>query len=306
MSALILHQYALSPFSEKIRAMLGYTGIRWQAVTVREMPPRPHLDVLTGGYRKIPVAQIGADVFCDTRIVSAELAQLSGLPSLDAARASREVADFVREADLTLFLASLIGSSGLGMLGTLIRETSLLEAFRFLKDRINMGRKARVPSMTPKQARQKLADHLKALEHRLSQGNYLFGEQACIADFSAYHSLWYARDLAGKSMAPHYPRVDQWMNRLQSYGHGDQQPMSIDGALAEARNNDPRPLPAGEDHELWGRTVCVAPDDYARNPVIGELVAATESRWILRRHHDDVGTVHVHLPREGFRLKPES
>ncbi|PVY79106.1 glutathione S-transferase [Tamilnaduibacter salinus] len=305
MSALILHQYALSPFSEKIRAMLGYTGIPWQAVTVREMPPRPHLETLTGGYRKIPVAQSGADIFCDTRIVSAELAQVSGLPALDATRASDEVAVFVREADLELFLAALIGSSGPGMLGKLIRETSVLDAFRFLKDRINMGRKARVPSMTPKQARQRLADHLTSLENRLSQHHYVFGPQACIADFSAYHSLWYARDLAGKSLASRYPRVDEWMNRLQAYGHGDQQPLSIDSALAEARNNTPRPLPTGESHEHLGQSVRIAPDDYARDPVIGELVAVTESRWILKREHDDVGTVHVHLPRDGFRLKPE-
>ncbi|HBC20217.1 MAG TPA: glutathione S-transferase family protein, partial [Alcanivorax sp.] len=53
MSDLILHHYALSPFSEKVRAMLGYAGLDWQSVTVREMPPRPMLAPLAGGYRKI-------------------------------------------------------------------------------------------------------------------------------------------------------------------------------------------------------------------------------------------------------------
>ncbi len=62
MSDIILYHYALSPFSEKIRAMLGYTGMSWESVTVREMPPRPQLDQLAGGYRRIPVAQIGADM----------------------------------------------------------------------------------------------------------------------------------------------------------------------------------------------------------------------------------------------------
>ena len=34
--ALILHQYATSPFSEKIRLVLGAKGLTWNAV---EIPP---------------------------------------------------------------------------------------------------------------------------------------------------------------------------------------------------------------------------------------------------------------------------
>ena len=67
MSDMILYHYALSPFSEKIRAMLGYTGMSWESVTVPEMPPRPQLDRLAGGYRRVPVAQMGADILCDSK-----------------------------------------------------------------------------------------------------------------------------------------------------------------------------------------------------------------------------------------------
>ena len=74
MNSLILHHYTMSPFSQKIRSMLGYTGIQWQSVITREMPPRPLLETLTGGYRKIPMAQIGADIFVDTRTIAAEIA----------------------------------------------------------------------------------------------------------------------------------------------------------------------------------------------------------------------------------------
>jgi len=62
MSDMILYHHALSPYSEKIRAMLGYAGMRWESVIVPEMPPRPQLDRLAGGYRRVPVAQIGADI----------------------------------------------------------------------------------------------------------------------------------------------------------------------------------------------------------------------------------------------------
>ena len=53
MNDLILHHYAMSPFSEKIRAMLGYAQVNWQSCITREMPPRPLLARLAGGYRKI-------------------------------------------------------------------------------------------------------------------------------------------------------------------------------------------------------------------------------------------------------------
>lgn len=100
MPDLILHHYPMSPFSEKIRAMLGYAGLGWQSVTVREMPPRPKLELLTGGYRKIPVAQIGADVFCDTRTIDREIAALGNKPELVLEDSSEAVQTFVRDTDL--------------------------------------------------------------------------------------------------------------------------------------------------------------------------------------------------------------
>lgn len=60
---LILHHYDASPYAEKIRLMFGLTGTRWQSLIAPVQPPRPSVDPLTGGYRRIPVAQIGADIF---------------------------------------------------------------------------------------------------------------------------------------------------------------------------------------------------------------------------------------------------
>ena len=63
---IILHHYDASPYAEKIRLMFGLKGMRWHSVLSPEQPPRPNVDPLSGGYRRIPIAQIGADVFCDT------------------------------------------------------------------------------------------------------------------------------------------------------------------------------------------------------------------------------------------------
>lgn len=62
MPEIILHHYPESPFSEKVRLILGYKGLDYQSVIIPMIMPRPDLMPLTGGYRKTPVMQIGADI----------------------------------------------------------------------------------------------------------------------------------------------------------------------------------------------------------------------------------------------------
>ena len=69
----ILHHYDFSPFAEKVRLALGLKGIHWRSVIAPSFMPKPDLVALTGGYRHIPVLQVGADVFCDTRTILREL-----------------------------------------------------------------------------------------------------------------------------------------------------------------------------------------------------------------------------------------
>ena len=66
MSDVILHQYDSSPFSEKVRICFGIKGLAWRAAQQPVIMPKPDLIPLTGGYRRIPVMQIGADVYCDS------------------------------------------------------------------------------------------------------------------------------------------------------------------------------------------------------------------------------------------------
>jgi hypothetical protein len=62
MPELIFHHYDNSPFSEKIRLVFGHKRLAWRSVIQPNVMPKPHLVPLTGGYRKIPVLQIGAEV----------------------------------------------------------------------------------------------------------------------------------------------------------------------------------------------------------------------------------------------------
>ncbi|MGH7017617.1 MAG: glutathione S-transferase N-terminal domain-containing protein, partial [Caulobacteraceae bacterium] len=81
---IILHHYDASPFSEKVRLLLGLHGMAWRSVIQPVIMPKPDLVALTGGYRRIPVLQIGADVFCDTQAILAELARRAGAAPFEA------------------------------------------------------------------------------------------------------------------------------------------------------------------------------------------------------------------------------
>ena len=302
MSELVLHHYPLSPFSEKIRAMLGYTGLQWCSVITSEMPPRPLLAPLAGGYRKIPVAQIGADVFGDTRTITQQIAMLSGRPLLSLEGVDDEIRAFVKEADLTLFLACILSSTSLKLNIKLFRSFSLLSLFRFFRDRIQIGRTSSVPRMGLGEARRRVREHLADMEARLARRQWLFADEPCIADFSAYHGLWFLTDVAESSLVKDYPAVEQWMQRIRAFGHGVSVEITGEAALSMARQAEPETLEGKED-PLLGREVIVAPDDYAQVPTRGILVAVTESEWVLAINNLAVETVHVHFPRQGFQLE---
>ena len=300
---MILHHYPMSPFSEKVRAMLGYAGLDWQSVRVPEMPPRKKLDPLTGGYRKIPVAQTGADIFCDTRIICAEIADKAGKPELAMEHCSPEAQDFIHETDLDAFFALVLSADGKVLLKKLWKDTSTWHVLKFMRDRIKMGRTGAVKPPSPATAKKIVRAHLERMEEML-QSDFLFGDTPNNADFAAYHGLWFIRDLSGSSYVSRFPKVDAWLDRLKAFGHGHATDISAEDALAAARHADPRPLPASSGSDkLLGKKVSVAPTDYGQVQVAGILMASTDTRYILRREVPRIGTVHVHFPKQDYMIE---
>ncbi|HEY0916633.1 MAG TPA: glutathione S-transferase family protein [Solimonas sp.] len=303
MPELILHHYPLSPFSEKLRVMLGYADLSWQSVITREMPPRPLLEALAGGYRKVPVAQIGADVFCDTRTIASEIASLSGKPELGLEHCSAEVREFAAAADLEVFLACVM-VGGTSKITQRVREAmSLPDVLRFAWDRIGIGLRAKVKGVGIRGARPRVLRHLAEVESRLQQ-DFLFGPQPNHADFSTYHSLWFIRDMGGSSLIDAFPRTLAWMERMKAFGHGRPRSVSAEQALEIARAAEPRAIdPEHRQDTLIGSKVSVTPTDYGQVPTVGILVGATPERWILMREPRGGGRLHVHLPKADFVLK---
>ncbi|WP_296226283.1 glutathione S-transferase family protein [Ralstonia sp. UBA689] len=312
MTDLILHHYATSPFSEKVRLILGYKDQPWKSVTVPVILPKPDVIPLTGGYRRTPFLQIGADIYCDTALIAQVLESIHPAPTLYPADHAAAVFAMAQWADTTLFwaAASFIGQPE----GFKSLMAGLPEEFvkAFFEDRKAMrvgGTGLRTPLP---EAISTLHVFLAQLERQLATGEriFLFGEQPTVADFSVYHCLWFIRRAtAVAGVLDAHPEVVAWMHRVAGLGHSQAQPMTSAEALDVAKAATPRALtefnaPFDERYGLpKGTRVTVAAVDYGVDPVEGELVASTRDAVGVLREDPRVGQVVVHFPRVGYAVR---
>ena len=310
MSDLILHHYPTSPFAEKIRLILGYKQLAWKSVFIPMIMPKPDLTALTGGYRKTPVLQIGADIYCDTALICDVLEHLAPTPTIypDAVKgAARIVAQW---ADSALFTAAMAYNFQPAGVAQVFAGAPAEGVQAFVADRTAMrGGAARMASAD---ATGTYKSYLRRIANMLHGQDFLFGEQPGVADFAVYHPLWFTQErtpaLAGIFDAT--PEIQAWMARMQAMGHGTAGKCSAEEALHVSRNSTPATEPGDvfqDEHGIaLGSPVLVAADNFGLEPTEGELIAATRTRYTLRRTDDRAGTVHVHFPRVGFTLKKVS
>lgn len=306
MAELILHHYPASPFAEKMRLILGAKKLPWRSVLMPMIMPKPDLVALTGGYRRAPVLQIGADVYCDTALICDVLEQLAPTPALYPP-ADKGLARVVAQwADTTLFVVAMAYNFQPKGAMAMFPDPERLKIFA--QDRAAMRNNA--PRMPPADATGTYKSFLRRIASMLQGQPYLLGSAPCLADFSVYHALWFTRTqvpvLADILAAT--PEVLQWMDRVAVIGHGESAGMTAIEAIEVASKAQPAAL-SGEvfqdEHGLpLGSEVVIAADNFGTEPTAGQLIAATRTRYALRRNDVRAGTVHVHFPRIGFNLKP--
>ncbi len=303
MSELILHHYAGSPFSEKMRLILGYKGLAWRSVTVPVILPKPDVLALTGGYRRTPFLQIGADIFCDTALMCRVVDALHPEPSLYPAEAGGAAEILAQWADSELFWAAIPYTMQPAGAAAIFAGAppEMLQAFA--ADRAAMTAGMQRPST--RDATAALQTYLGRLERQLDGRPFLCGSVPSIADFSAVQSLWYIRrapPVAGILEA--FPRLAAWFDRIAATGHGRSEKLGSAEAIAIARSATPQSteVQAGQGFEA-GDAVEVSATDYARDAVSGTLVGLSAAQITLRREDPRAGMVHVHFPRIGYALK---
>jgi len=302
MAEIIFHQYALSPFSEKIRKIFAFKNVEYREVNQPAWMPKPHLTPLTGGYRRIPVLQVGADIYCDTALIARVIDRLHPDPPIypDGNIAAAE--GLAMWADKTLFFSTV------SLVFTAMAEvipTELLDDRKKMSPQLSLDAlKALVPS-----SRGALASACAMFEDTLANHRFMLGDAFTVADAAIYHTLWFARTDPG-SMPIIYsrPRLADWFGRIEAMGSGRGVPMSSEDAMAIAKNSEPVDVESTITDDVSGvaigSRVGVCSDDLPTDVFAGRLIALRPHEMVIERADPAVGSVAVHFPRAAYQLRP--
>jgi glutathione S-transferase len=297
----ILHHYPRSPFAEKTRVALGIKGLAWRSVTIPEIMPKPELMPLTGGYRKTPVMQIGADVYCDTQCILRELERRFPEPSFYRGTDAGTANGLAWWNERSVFSPAV---------GVVFGASASLVPKAFLEDRSKMtGREVSVERL--KAATPMLLDQLRAqfawFDQMLADGRpFLMGPHPTLVDCSVYNPCWFIRSNMGDGgpLISEFRRLLPWMDRVRAIGHGKPTDLAGSEALAIAKAAKPEAIERADVNDPLarkpGQRVQVMPDDTGKDPVVGELIASSPDEIVIRRVDPQVGEIAVHFPRAGF------
>jgi glutathione S-transferase len=267
--------------------------------------PRPDLTPMTGGYRRTPTMQIGADIFCDTRVILREIEARYPEPTL----LPRGVAGMVTALGMWTDRAFFQNTVNLvfGTLGDQVPQEFIEDRERLRGGKFDISAmKAALPQM-----RDQFRAHIDWIETQLATGgDWLFGDFS-LADVHAYMNVWYVgtRLPGGEALLREFPRVDAWAARAREFGHGAREEIASAEALEIAARSAPASPVVADPGDPNGRApgdrVTVTPDDYGRIPVSGEIVSLSAQHIAIRRHDERAGEVVVHFPRAGFLIARE-
>jgi glutathione S-transferase len=311
MPDVILHHFDNSPFSEKVRLILGFKQLAWRSVEVPRLLPKPDVVALTGGYRRTPVLQIGADIYCDTALMARVIDGLVPQPPLylASATAAGGLQHLIAQwADSTLFWTAIPYTT---------QPAGIVHVFKgatpeFLKalgaDRAAMT--AGMRRVTPVDAAAQLGSYFAWLESLLAGGQaFLLGASPCIADFSVAQCVWFMHLAPPLThvLTP-FEKLAAWYERVIAIGQAPLTPLDSAEALAiaaRATGHAATRVEAGLGFEA-GAQVTVMATDYAADLVPGTLVGLSVHEVVIERSEERAGTVHVHFPRIGYQIKKAS
>jgi glutathione S-transferase len=299
MAKLILHHYDLSPYSEKVRLAFGLKGLAWHSVQIPIVMPKPDLTELTGGYRRTPVLQIGADVYCDTKACARVLEQLHPEPSFFPSGDEATVWGLSRWAETSFMMAVTVflGAGGLF-------DESFIEDRKKMAPHVDFSKAGMI---VPAKLLQ-LRANLDLLERQLADGRpFLLGDAPSLADLSAYHSHMFLRaHTATAGLLERLEHVPAWLQRVAGIGHGQRTELDAKDAIAEARDATPAPIQcettATPEGLAPGEPVLVLPEETGSGVVAGELLATDVHEIAIRRQSERAGEIVVHFPREDYMV----
>ena len=287
----------MSPYSKKVISIFAFKNLAWHAVEQPVIAPKPDLTPLTGGYRKIPVLQIGAHIYCDTKLMIREIEKRhpeTALTPTELLGAAELIADW---ADYRLFSHAA---------GPSIFEIGNLVPKDFLADRAAMQRPEVLAAALP-------VDHVKAqfvldlqmINRQLEVTPFMLGERFTLADAATFHVLNFACNAPSLAEEVNkHTAIANWLQAIRDMGEGQRSDMEPAEALNIARDATPDYTPPADaiaDEALpVGQVIAIKPNDYGQEETVGEVVWATAEALAVKRSDEKVGDVLVHYPRLGY------
>jgi glutathione S-transferase len=305
MQDLIIHHYPQSPVSEKTRAAMGLKNLAWRSVEQNRLPDRPELLAMTGGYRRLPVLQIGADIYCDSQLIFREIERRVPKPT------------FFPNGEYGLpFALSRWTDNAMFELAMRVSFAPIAEKLppALVADRARLylgpnGDFKKEAADLPHVLAQ-LRAQLRWLEAQLAAGSlYLLGDRPGMADLLAWFIVWFlrGRNPRADELLAQFPALLAWEARMKTIGHGQPSPMTPVEALAIAKSVEPLAAEKSDPLDPQGLTpgmkVAVAPISVGGEvAVVGDIIAVDCDKIAVRRSHAACGIVAVHFPRVGYRV----
>lgn len=306
-SEIILHNYPQSPVAEKARIAFGIKGVAWRSVEIPRMAPKPMLTKLTGGYRRTPVMQIGADIYCDSQCILRELERRYPTPSFYPSPDTALLWHFSRWTDGVFFdlgVKLVLGSVGSDLPADFAKDRGRLYLGQDWTKQLKAAN-----AILPHFAAQIRVPLQRANEQLSDNRKFLLGDQPAEVDVQLYHIIWFLRGRwdNGPAFLSEFPQLERWEKNVAEIGHGNMTEMSAEDAILRAAENQPITAQATDSLDPQGlkpgMRVSVGPDlDGGEQPVEGTVVTANCNRITLRRQADDIGDLDVHFPRAGYRV----
>ena len=295
---IVLHHYETSPFGTAIRQALGFKKLAWKSVIAPMVAPKPELSALTGGYERIPVLQIGADVYCDTSCIVEALERHRPEPTLYPQPMGRAARMIGLWSGNEWFMPAV---------GVALGTDPKVVDDAFWEDRskrFGMNPDSFLP-MVPHLTAQFHAG-AQIVANTLSDGRrFIAGDEPGYADFMVNMNILFVA-FGGVKPDDFGPEIAAWSKRVSALGFGAHEDWTPDQAIEHAATCDP----IGENNVLdgsgfsAGQQVTVTTESPDPAAVTGTLVGLDSERITLSRSSGRTGEMHVHFPRLGQVLKP--